>query len=554
MADAREGPADWWRGAVLYQVYPLSFCDSDGDGLGDLPGLTSKLEHIASLGVDGIWVSPFFPSPMKDFGYDVSDYRGVDPRFGSLADFDLMLARAHELGLKVIIDQVWSHSSDAHPWFRDSRSSPGAEKADWYIWADPRPDGTPPNNWLSVFGGGALSWEPRRRQYYLHHFLASQPQLTLRNEQVLAALFEAGAFWLDRGVDGFRLDAIDFFFHDPALRDNPPRQRADRPAQPFGLQQHLHDMMQPEMPGFLERIRAFADRWPGRVLLGEVSSEGEALQRCAVYTGARGTRLHTAYTLALMRLGFTPGEFRAAIVEAERAGDGWITWAFSNHDVVRAVTRWGAGAERSRLARLLMALLLSLRGSVCVYQGEELGLPEADLALGDLRDPYGIAFWPEFRGRDGGRTPMPWREHAPHVGFTTAVRPWLPVPNDHRALALDRQERERVALLHAWRRFLRWRKTHPALVSGSIRMHEASDGLLAFERALGPERILAIFNFLPDPVRMTLPEPACAPLPGHEFAAELRGRELVLPGHGVFFGRLEPVPAEEIARQLQPAQ
>src|SRR5438093_1226613 len=335
MVNERQVDAAWWRGAVLYQVYPLSFCDSNGDGFGDLPGLTSKLDYIASLGVDGIWISPFFPSPMKDFGYDVSDYRGVDPRFGTLDDFDRMIAQAHALGLKVIIDQVWSHSSDAHPWFRNSRTSLNAPNSDWYIWADAKADGTPPNNWLSVFGGGAWTWEPRRRQYYLHHFLPSQPQLNLRNEKVLAALFEAATFWLDRG------------------------------------------------------------------------------------------------------------------------GEGLITWAFSNHDVVRAVTRWGAGAERTSFARLLMALLLSLRGSVCVYQGEELGLPEPELDFEDLRDPYGIAFWPEFRGRDGARTPMPWQENAPHAGFTSANRPWLPVPPAHHALAVDRQERSAAALLHSWRRFLR---------------------------------------------------------------------------------------------------
>ncbi|HSD35410.1 MAG TPA: alpha-glucosidase family protein [Alphaproteobacteria bacterium] len=552
MAAERQGRADWWRGAVLYQVYPLSFCDSNGDGEGDLPGLASKLEHIASLGVDGIWISPFFPSPMKDFGYDVSDYCGVDPRFGTLADFDRVIARAHALGLRVIIDQVWSHTSDAHPWFRDSRSAPSADKSHWYVWADAKPDGTPPNNWLSVFGGSAWSWEPRRRQYYLHHFLPSQPQLNLRNEAVMAAVLEAGAFWLDRGVDGFRLDAIDFAFHDPQLRDNPARSRADRPARPFGLQDHVHDMRQPEMLPFLERIRAFTDRWSDRALLGEVSSEGEALHRCAIYTDAGGTRLHTAYTLGLMRREFTPAAFREAIAEAEREGDGWITWAFSNHDVVRAVTRWRNGAEPERFQRLLMALLLSLRGSICIYQGEELGLPEAELALEHLRDPYGIAFWPEFRGRDGARTPMPWHGDAPHAGFSSA-RPWLPVPAEHYALALDRQEPDTGAVLHAWRKFLAWRKAHPALVSGSIRMLPSPDPVLAFERRTERERVLAAFNFSAGPIRFELSQ-ECRPISGHGFEAELEGGAVSLPGHGAFFGILEPAPVEKTPRQLQPAQ
>ncbi|MCI0431848.1 MAG: alpha-glucosidase family protein [Rhodospirillales bacterium] len=554
MADAREDRPEWWRGAVLYQVYPLSFYDSNGDGLGDLPGVTQKLDHVASLGVDGIWISPFFPSPMKDFGYDVSDYCGVDPRFGTLADFDRLVARAHALGLKVTIDQVWCHSSDAHSWFRDSRTSSASAKADWYVWADPKPDGTPPNNWLSVFGGSAWTWEPRRRQYYLHHFLPSQPQLNLRNEAVVAALFEVGAFWFDRGVDGFRLDAIDVCLHDPALRDNPPRRRADRPARPFGLQRHLYDMMQPETLAFLERIRAFANRWPERVLLGELSSEEEALRRCAIYSGGAGTRLHTAYTLGLMRRDFTPRDFREAILEAEREGEGWITWAFSNHDVVRAVTRWGTIADRPRFARLLMALLLSLRGSVCIYQGEELGLTEADLTLDDLRDPYGIAFWPEFRGRDGARTPMPWQEAAPHAGFSTASRPWLPVPAAHLELALDRQEADAASPLHALRRFLRWREQHPALVSGSIHLLAAPDTVLAFERRLEEERILAAFNFSPKAIRMTLPDPACRPLPGHGFEALIEGGGLVLPGHCAFFGALDPKTPQKVARQRKPAR
>ncbi len=538
MANKPEVEAAWWRGAVLYQVYPLSFCDSNGDGYGDLPGLISRLDYIAALGVDGIWISPFYPSPMKDFGYDVSDYCGIDPRFGTLADFDRMIARAHTLGLKVIIDQVWSHSSDAHPWFRNSRSSVDAKYSDWYIWKDAQPDGTPPNNWLAVFGGGAWTWEPRRRQYYLHHFLPSQPQLNLRNEKVLAALFEAAAFWLDRGVDGFRLDAIDHAFHDEKLSDNPPRGHKETPVKPYAFQQHLHDMMQPEMTGFLERIRAFTDRWPGRVLLGEVSAEGDSLRRSARYTDGRHKRLHTAYALGFMRRDFTPEVFRDAIRELQEEGEGWITWAFSNHDVVRAVTRWGASAEPMSFARLLMALLLTLRGNACLYQGEELGLPEPELAFDDLRDPYGIAFWPEFRGRDGSRTPIPWQENAPHAGFSSAERTWLPLPAEHRALAVDRQERDPASLLHSWRRFLRWRKSHPALVEGNLEILASPASVLAFDRSRANERILAAFNFAPEAVRMPLP-PGCRALAGHGFDANLSGQELVLPGHGVFFGSFE---------------
>jgi alpha-glucosidase len=527
---------EWWQGAVIYQIYPLSFADADGDGWGDLPGLARRLGHVADLGVDAIWISPFYASPMKDFGYDVSDHCAVDPRLGTQTDFDRVVSTAHRLGLKVLIDQIWCHTSDAHAWFRESRKDRKSGKADWYVWADARPDGTPPNNWLSVFGGSAWSWEPRRRQYYLHHFLSCQPQLDLRNEAVLESLFEIARFWLERGVDGFRLDAIDYALHDPELRDNPPRPRTEMPVKPFGLQRHVHDMIQPDTLDLLSRIRAFVDRWPGTVLLGEVSSEEGALRRSADYSG--DGRLHMAYTLGVMRLPFTAPAFRDAIAEAERSKTGALCWAFSNHDVVRAVTRWGGGEGDDRLARLLMALLLSLKGSACVYQGEELGLPEARLDEADLRDPYGIAFWPEFRGRDGARTPMPWRKDRKGA-VAGAARPWLPVPDAHRARAVEIQAANRHSVLASWRRFLAWRKQHPALIEGDIRTFSSPGPVLAFERRLDGEKVLAVFNLTdraieaPVPVGSTIKR-----LRGHGFPSRLAGGKLFLPPYGAFFGRI----------------
>ncbi|MBY0430221.1 MAG: alpha-glucosidase, partial [Rhodospirillales bacterium] len=337
--------SDWWRGAVLYQIYPRSFQDSDGDGIGDLKGILRRLDHVAGLGADAIWISPFFASPQKDFGYDVSDYLAVDPLFGSLDDFDRLVARAHTLGLRVLIDQVWSHTSNRHAWFQESCA--GGDTAEWYVWADARADGSPPNNWLSVFGGPAWNWDPRRRQYYLHHFLAAQPKLNLRHPAVLEALLRVGAFWLDRGVDGFRLDAVDFMMHDPALRDNPPRQPegGGRPLKPFGLQEHLHDMAHPDTLATLAAIRGLMDRYPGRTTVAEISSEFDALTRAANYTGAAGARLHMAYTLRLMRQPFTAPAIAAAIAEvAAKIGEGWQCWAFSNHDVVRVASRWGVAA------------------------------------------------------------------------------------------------------------------------------------------------------------------------------------------------------------------
>jgi alpha-glucosidase len=536
------GPAqaDWWRGAVIYQVYPLSFFDSNGDGIGDLPGVLAKLDYIASLGVDAIWLSPFFTSPMKDFGYDVADYRAVDPVFGTLADFDLLLERAHALGLKVLIDQVWCHSSDQHPWFVASRAARVGAKADWYVWADAKPDGTPPNNWLSVFGGAAWSWEPRRRQYYLHHFLASQPQLNLRNPEVVEALLEIGAFWLDRGVDGFRFDAVDFMLHDPALRDNPAAPAPDGPpVKPFGLQHHIHDMLQPETGALLQRIRVLMDRYPGTVTLAEVSSQQGAFGRVLDYTA--GGRLHMGYTLRLLREKLAPQALRATLGEIATGNpDGWVCWSFGNHDAERPVTRWKGGDAGSdaAFARMLMALLVSLRGTACLYQGDELGLPEAELDFADLRDPFGITYHPEFRGRDGSRTPMPWRVEAAHAGFSVGARAWLPVPAAHRGLAVDRQELDPSSPLNALRHLLRWRKHHPALLHGVLRLVDLPAPLFGFERRFGAERMLVVCNLAGEARSFALDD-GVVPVSGHGFASGLHAGIVELPPYGMFFGAID---------------
>lgn len=487
--------ADWWRGAVIYQIYPRSFLDTNGDGIGDLPGVTARLDHVASLGVDAIWLCPFFTSPQRDFGYDVADHTAVDPIFGCMDDVDALLRRAHALGLKVLIDQVWSHTSDRHDWFLASRAERGGEKADWYVWADPSADGTPPNNWLSVFGGAAWTWEPRRRQYYLHHFLSHQPALNLHNPDVVEAMLAVGRFWLDRGVDGFRLDAIDFLLHDDTLRSNPAAPRPDEiPAKLFGMQVHVHDMLQPAAMGIMRRIRGLMDAYPGTATLGEFSSQTGAFDRIAAATET-GQALHMGYTLRPLRAGFDRAAVTALVREAP---GGWPCWSFSNHDVERAVSRWnprrGEAPPDPAFARLLMALLLSLRGSVCIYQGEELGLTEAELAESDLRDPFGIAYWPEFRGRDGSRTPMPWLAAAPHAGFTAGAAPWLPVPEAHRALAVDRQQANDGSLLHAYRRFLHWRRGIPALVKGTMTPVDLPEPLVGFIREHDGQRVIAIFN------------------------------------------------------------
>ncbi|WP_051340802.1 alpha-glucosidase family protein [Azospirillum halopraeferens] len=496
---------EWWRGGVLYQIYPRSFCDSDGDGVGDLEGIVSRLDHVAGLGVDGIWLSPFFRSPMMDFGYDVADYRDVDPLFGTLDGFDRLLARAHGLGLKVVIDMVLSHTSDSHPWFRDSRAGHEGPRADWYVWADAKADGTPPNNWLSVFGGPAWTWDGRRQQYYLHNFLACQPDLNLHNPEVQEAVLGECAFWLDRGVDGFRLDVANYYLHDPMLRDNPPRPPGLRwpdgvpPASPYGRQIHRHDKSQPETLWFLRRLRALLDRYPDRMAVAEVHDD-DSVMRAAEYVAAPDL-LHTAYNFALLGTENGAATIRAAVEAFEaQPGQGWPSWAFSNHDVPRVASRWGGPDAPAAAARLYIALLTALRGTAFLYQGEELGLPQAEVPFERLRDPFGIALWPEAAGRDGCRTPMPWSRDGVHAGFSD-VEPWLPIPDEHRARAVAVQEGDPDSVLAFTRVFLAWRAAQPALRLGTIRFRDVAPPVLAFEREHDGQALLCLFNPSPEPAR-----------------------------------------------------
>jgi alpha-glucosidase len=489
---------EWWRGAVVYQVYPRSFADSNADGIGDLRGLLGRLEYIAGLGVDALWISPFFPSPMKDFGYDVADFCGVDPLFGTLDDFDAVVARAHELGLRVIIDQVYSHTSDQHPWFQVSRTARNSPLADWYVWADPRPDGSPPNNWQSLFAGSAWTWDARRGQYYLHNFLAEQPDLNVNNPAVQAALLEVARFWLERGVDGFRIDAVSHFTHDEQLRDNPPRSGGPR-TRPVDFQQLLYNSDRPETLVFLSRLRAVIDAYPGRFSIGEIGGPDSATRSIAPYL-APG-RLHTAYSfLFLLSAAPTPAFVRAAIGEWDRMhAGGWPTWVFSNHDAPRVTTRWGGAGSAVAHARLLNALLLSLRGSVCLYQGEELGLPQAQVPFERLRDPEALANWPRTLGRDGARTPLPWSATEPHAGFS-AVEPWLPVDQRHLGLAVDLQSHDGASVLTWTRQLLALRRQHSALRTGAMEFLAAPPPLLAFVRRDAAGEVLCLLNLGDVPV------------------------------------------------------
>ncbi|MEQ5868631.1 alpha glucosidase [Sagittula sp. NFXS13] len=506
--DPKSVDKDWWRGAVIYQIYPRSYQDSNGDGIGDLNGITGRLPHIASLGVDAIWISPFFTSPMKDFGYDVSDYCDVDPMFGTLSDFDVLVETAHFYGIKVMIDLVLSHTSNEHPWFLESKSSRDNPKADWYVWADPKPDGTPPTNWLSIFGGPGWQWHPGREQYFQHNFLVEQPDLNLHNPEVQDALLASVRFWLDRGVDGFRLDTINFYFHDLELRDNPglpPEERDDSIApkvNPYNHQLHLYDKNRPENLAFLERFRALLDEYPAATAVGEVGDAQKGLEIMGEYT-AGDNRVHMCYSFEFLANHRPSAERVVNVMEMvdEKVPDGWACWAYSNHDVVRHPTRWDLPPAASRAMNTLM---MCLRGSVCIYQGEELGLGEADVPFEDLQDPYGIEFWPEFKGRDGCRTPMVWDNSSQNGGFS-AERPWLPVSHQHLPLAVSEQENDPGALLHHYRRTIGFRHAHKALKKGAHSKVAATGSVVHFTRTHEDETIFVAVNLSGEPATIDAP-------------------------------------------------
>ncbi|MFC4726982.1 alpha-amylase family glycosyl hydrolase [Coralloluteibacterium thermophilus] len=541
-ADARA----WWRDAVIYQVYPRSFQDSGGDGVGDLAGIRRRLPYIADLGADAVWISPFVRSPMKDFGYDVSDFRAIEPMFGDMAAFDALVADAHALGLKVLMDQVWNHTSDRHPWFVESRASRDNPRADWYVWADPAADGGPPNNWRSAFGGSAWTFDPGRRQYYLHNFLAEQPDLDWHNPEVRAAMIAIGRFWLERGVDGFRLDVVNFYAHDRSLADNPPRPPdVPRPAgagrgDPYFDHINRGTVCRPETLAMLGELRALADAYPGTVLLGEVSSAEDSLAAAADYVAGDG-RLHLAYNSALVTdEPFTAEGLHALIARAQALfPDHRLCWTFGTHDFPRLKGRWAEHArhaealERRRDA-LLAALLATLPGACCIYQGDELGLPQAQLAFEQLRDPFGIANWPHVLGRDGCRTPMPWTDAAPHGGFSSAPQTWLPMPAEHLALAVSRQQGDPGSLLETYRGLLRWRRRTPALRGGALRLFPVQGPVLAFARGSGRGRVVCAFNLSPEAATRGLEAMAAGGTHCRALAGDCRieGDVLVLPGFG----------------------
>ena len=494
----------WWQSGVIYQVYPRSFRDSDGDGTGDLAGVIEKLDYLSeTLGVDAIWLSPFYPSPMADFGYDVADYCAVDRLFGDLDTFDRLLAGAHERNMRVIIDFVPNHSSDQHPWFVESRSSRDNPKRDWYVWADPKPDGAPPNNWFSIFGGSAWQWDAATGQYYLHSFLVEQPDLNWHNPEVRAAMLDAMRFWLARGVDGFRLDAIHCMVKDARLRDNPPNtegvQLIHRPQAEFDQQVHLYDYATDELHGVLRAMRGVLDEFAERVGIGEIHVFD--WPKWASYYGQQLDELHLPFNFGLLGIEWDAAQVRELVAELERVipPGGWPNYVLGNHDEPRIASR--VGPEQARVA---MMLLLTLRGTPTIYNGDELGMVDVPVALDAVQDPWGRKTG--TMGRDPERAPMLW-DATPNAGFTAPdATPWLPIEDGYELLNVEAQLADPTSMLTLTRRLLALRRTSRALMLGDYQpIDDGPDGCLVWERVAGADRYLIALNFSGEARTLSLP-------------------------------------------------
>jgi alpha-glucosidase len=487
----------WWQRGVIYQIYPRSFLDSNGDGIGDLPGIAARLDHLVDLGVDAVWISPFFRSPMVDFGYDISDYCDVDPVFGTLADFDALLAAAHAKGLRVILDYVPNHTSDRHPWFLESRASRTSPKRGWYVWRDPGPAGGPPNNWVSNFGGPAWTLDPTTGQYYYHAFLAEQPDLDWRNPEVRAAMLDVMRFWLDKGVDGFRVDAISHLVEDAALRDNPPNPEWKPETGPYRRLVPLYTTEQPELLECLSLMRRVLDLYGERMMITEAYL---TIERLVMHYGGAGSGAHLPFNFQLIRLPWEARRIAQAIdaYEASLPPTAWPNWVLGNHDRSRIASRVGP-AE----ARVAAMLLLTLRGTPVVYQGDEIGLADVPIPPDLVQDPWERNVPGLGLGRDGARTPMQW-DASPHAGFTTGT-PWLPVAADYRRMNVSAERDDPRSTLSLYRRLLALRRAEPALSVGRYRSLPAEGTVLAYEREQAGRVMTVALNLGRAPARFSRP-------------------------------------------------
>ncbi len=554
----------WWKNAVIYQISPWSFKDTIENGKGDLEGIIEKLDYIASLGVDAIWLTPIFQSPMNDLAYDITDMRKIDPMFGTLEDFERLLNLSHALGMKVMIDQVWNHTSDQHPWFQESKKSRDNPKADWYVWADPKEDGSPPNNWLSAFmGESAWQWSGERQQFYFYNFLPSQPDLNWHNPDVVDALMKRAKFWLELGVDGFRIDAPNFFLHDAKLRDNPsrpddaPLPDGVAPDNPIVRQLFKYNFCREETLKALKPIRELVDQYPGVITLAEVTFCEDSIVLSSQHVGR--DKLHMAYNSALLvDEPMSAKLMRDTLNKVQHYfSDGGNCWIVGNHDYGRLKSCWtgkdvNGNPYPDEFYHAIAAMLLSLPGAFCLYQGDELGLPEAwipeDIPPEEIKDPFGKALYPEVPGRDGSRTPMPWKSYAANAGFTIAQRAWLPVPESHLELAVNIQEPDPNSLLNTWRRLMHWRQDQPALISGmtNAKVLDTDEPLFAFIRESEEQRLLCIFNLGDTPEQYDLSAyPDCKEVKGSGFTSDRSGDMLKIPAYGVFFGDLNLSEADE---------
>jgi len=474
-------PYLWWRDGVIYQIYPRSFADSNNDGLGDLPGITARLDYLAHLGVDAIWLSPFYPSPDVDFGYDISDHCNVDPRFGTLSDFDDLVREAHQRNIRVVLDLVLNHTSDQHPWFAESRSSHTNPKRDWYMWSK-----TIPNNWHSVFGGGGWEYDKTTGEYYFHMFVKEQPDVNWRNPQMRQAQLDVVRFWLGRGADGFRLDVFNAYFKDEKLRNNP----AKLGLRGFDRQQHVYDIDRPEMMPLLNELRSILDASPEKYAVGETFVATP--ERAASYCGP--DKLHAAFNFDFTLRPYSPSAFRKAIEKWDGfAGeDVWPNYVLSNHDQPRSATRYCRG-EDDRRARVVMALLMTLRGTPFLYYGEEIGMRDISLARHEIQDPPGKYYWPFYKGRDGCRSPMQW-DATPNAGFSTA-KPWLKVHPNYPQRNAEAQQADPASLFNFTRRLITLRREHPALRGGRLDFLDAPNGVLAYTRTDQHQKLTVVLDF-----------------------------------------------------------
>lgn len=488
---------EWWKRGIIYQVYPRSFQDSGADGIGDLEGIRRRLDYLAWLGVDAVWISPIYPSPMADFGYDVADYCAIDSRFGTLAEFDALTAEAHARGLKLILDFVPNHSSDRHPWFVESRAARHNPKRDWYVWRDPAPDGGPPNNWLSQFGGSAWEFDPATGQYYLHSFLKEQPDLNWRNPAVQDAMFRAMRFWLDRGVDGFRVDVIWLLIKDDQFRDNPPNPAwtPDQRNLDRLLQRYTAD--RPEVQDVVAALRAVVDAYPDRVLIGEIYLP---IERLVAFYGRNLDGAHLPFNFQLVFTAWSAAAIASLVREYEAAlpQGGWPNWVLGNHDQPRIATRLGEAQ-----ARIAAMLLLTLRGTPTLYYGDELGITDVPIPPDRVQDPWAKNEPGLGLGRDPSRTPMPW-DDTPNAGFSSG-EPWLPLNPDHAQRNVARLRQDPTSLLMLYRRLIKLRHATPALSIGDVSAVGAIGDVLCFERRSGDARLLVLLNLGGHPASIPLP-------------------------------------------------